>query len=390
MTSLKKLFLLDPTVVFLNHGSYGATPRPVFQAYQDWQLRLERQPVLFLGREFQGLVREARAALGEYLNADGNDLVYIPNATHGVNMIAHSLHLQPEDEILTSDHEYGACDYTWEFVCTKTDAKYIRQPVPIPVREEQEMVEQFWQGVTARTRVIYLSYITSTTALRFPVEEICRRARAAGILTVIDAAHAPGQIPVDLQELGADFLFGNCHKWMLAPKGSAFLFVRREVQHLVEPLIVSWGYHPTPDIATGSRFVDLLQWSGTRDPSAALTVPSAIQFMREQDWEEVRLQCHELLGDVIDRICDLVGLPPLYPLESKFYFQMGIAPLPPCDLVTLKNRLYDEYRIEVPLVQWQERQFIRVSIQGYNDQADADALLHALTVLLPQTASRVS
>ena len=382
MSSLKGYFLLDPHVVFLNHGSYGATPRPVFETYQGWQLRLERQPVLFLGREFNQLMYEARSILGAYLHVDADDMVFIPNATHGVNIIAHSLHLQPGEEILTTDHEYGACDFTWDFICSKTGARYIHQPIPLPVHSKDEIVDRFWQGVTPQTRVIYLSHITSGTALRLPVEEICQRARNAGILTVVDVAHSPGQIPVDLLALGADAATGNCHKWMLAPKGSAFLYVRPEIQHLVEPLVVSWGSHPTPEFTTGSRFVDLLQWTGTRDPAAALTVPAAIQFMREQDWEYVRLNCHQLLRQAIERVCELTDLQPLYPLDSDCYSQMGIAPLPPCDPAVLKSRLYDEYKIEIPVIQWQDRQFIRISIQGYNDQADVDALIHALTTLL--------
>ena len=384
MSALKKYFLLDPSVIFLNHGSYGATPKPVFEAYQNWQLRLERQPVLFLGRELPELMRESRAALGQYLNADADDLVYIPNATHGINIVARSLDLEPGDEILTTDHEYGACDYTWEFNSDKTGTQYIHQPIPLPVQTQEEILEGFWKGVTARTKVIYLSHITSSTALRFPVEEICRRAKERGILTIIDAAHSPGQLSVALQSLGADIVFGNCHKWMLAPKGAGFLYARREVQHLIQPLVVSWGTHPTPEIATGSRFIDIMQWTGTKDPSAALSVPAAIQFMQEHDWEEIRCQCHSLLWQAMERICDLTQMPPPYPLDSDLYSQMGIAPLPPSDLVALKVRLYDEYRIEVPLVEWQGHQFVRISVQGYNTQADVDALVEALRVLLPK------
>jgi isopenicillin-N epimerase len=383
MVPLKEYFLLDPTIVFLNHGSYGATPKPVFDAYQNWQRRLERQPVLFLGRELPALMRESRAALGEYLNADADDLVYIPNATHGINIVARPLKLGTGDEVLTTDHEYGACDYTWELVCEKTGAKYIHQHIPLPVRSKEEIIEYFWQGVTPRTKVIYLSNITSSTALRLPVEEICRRAKERNILTIVDAAHAPGQIPVDLQALGADVVFGNCHKWMLAPKGSAFLYARREVQDRIEPLVVSWGTHPTPEIATGSRFIDILQWTGTKDPTAALAVPMAIQFMYEHDWEQVRHRCHSLLQQAIERICDLTHLPPAYPLDSDFYSQMGIAPLPHSDLMTLKSRLYEEFNIEVPLTEWHDKQYIRISVQGYNTQEDVDALLEALKVLLP-------
>lgn len=384
MSSLKEYFLLDPSVVFFNHGSYGATPKPVFEAYQNWQRRLEHQPVLFLGRELPHLLRESRVTLGNYLNADADDLVYIPNATHGVNIVAHSLQLKPEDEILTSDHEYGACDYTWDFICGKTGARYVHHHISLPVRSNEAIIEEFWQGVTPRTKVIYLSQITSSTALRLPVEKICQKARQTGILTIIDAAHSPGQIPVDIQALDADIVFANAHKWLMNAKGSAFLYVRRELQERIEPLVVSWGYHATPDIATGSRFVDYLQWTGTKDPTAALTVPDAIQFMKDHDWDNVRRDCHQLLRDAIERICDLTGMPPLYPLDSEFYSQMGIAPLPLSDLMTLKARLYDEYKIEIPLTEWQDRQFIRISVQGYNTQEDIDALVSALEILLPQ------
>jgi len=387
MLPLKEYFLLDPEIVFLNHGSFGAAPKPVIEAYQNWQLRLERQPVLFLGRELDGLLHESRIALGEYLNADADDLVYIPNATHGVNIIAHSLQLRPGDEILTTDHEYGACDYTWEFICKKRGAKYVRQPISLPVHSEEEIVERFWSGITPHTRAIYVSHITSPTALRLPVDEICRRARGAGILTVIDAAHSPGQIPIDLQALNADMIFGNCHKWLLNVKGSGFLYLRRELQSLIEPLIVSWGYNPTPETTTGSRFIDLLQWTGTKDPTAALTVPTALQFMKDHDWDNVRCQCHALLRQAIERICELTKLSPLYPLDSDFYSQMGIAPLPASNLTVLKSRLYDEFKIEAPLIHWQDRQFIRISVQGYNTQMDVDTLITALQTLLPQVAA---
>lgn len=384
MSTLHQYFLLDPEVHFLNHGSFGATPRPVFDAYQDWQRRLERQPVLFLGREYDALLKESRQALGAYLHADADDLACIPNATHGANIIARSLDLQPGDEILATDHEYGACDYTWEFVCDKAGAKYIHQPISLPVHGEGEVVEQFWQGVTPRTKAVYLSHITSPTALRLPVEAICQRARQAGIISIVDAAHAPGQLPVDLSALGADVYFGNCHKWMLAPKGAAFLYVRHDLQSIIEPFIVSWGSHPTPETTTGSRFIDILQWTGTKDPAAALAVPAAIEFMHEHHWEQVRVECHALLRSAVERVCDLTDLPPLYPLDSDFYSQMAIAPLPPVDAALLKSRLYDEFKVELPITQYLGRQCVRISIQGYNTQEDVDALVDALAVLLPQ------
>ncbi len=381
MNPLRQNFLLDPQIHFLNHGSFGACPRPVFESYQHWQRRLERQPVLFLGREYDALLLESRRALGTYLNAAAEDLVYIPNATHGVNILAHSLQLKPGDEILTSDHEYGACDYTWEFACARSGASYRHQPLPFPFRTPEEVMEQFWAGVTPNTRVIYLSHITSPTAQILPIAPICARARQHGILTIIDAAHSPGQVPLDLQALGADFVTGNCHKWMLAPKGAAFLYARPQSQALVEPLVVSWGYGNDPRLGSGSRFIDILQWTGTKDPAAFLTVPDAIRFMQENDWENVRADCHRMLQQAIERICAFTGLAPLSP--PVFYRQMGIAPLPAkTDLAVLKTRLYDEFNVEVPLIDWQGRPFVRISVQGYNTQADLDALFNGLQRLL--------
>ncbi len=379
MLSLTEHFLLDPNVIFLNHGSFGATPREVFEAYQRWQYKLEQQPVQFIVRELLDHLKHARLKLGYYLHAPDDDLVFIPNATFGVNIIARSLALETGDEILTSGHEYGACDNAWSFICKKTGAAYIRQPIPLPLSSFGKIVEQFWQGVTPHTKVIFLSHITSPTALCLPVGEICRRARQAGIITIIDGAHAPGQIHLNLESLGADFYIGNCHKWMLGAKGSGFLYARKELQAIVEPLVVSWGWGENSPYTTGSGFIDHLEWWGTKDPSAYLSVPSAIQFMEQNDWQSVRQQCHQILHQALQRISDLTGLPPIYPDKDGYFHQMGVAPLPPIDdLVGFQTQLYKRYRIEVPCIQWNGRAFIRISVQGYNTQGDIDVLLNAL------------
>ena len=385
MDNLERYFMLDPKIIFLNHGSFGACPKPVFSKYLQWQQRLEQQPVLFLGREFSNYDLHARQILADALNTQANSIVFIPNATHGVNIIARSLRLSPGDIVLTTDHEYGACDYTWEYICQQTGASYVHQHIPLPAISGAQIVDGFWQAVTKQTRVIYLSHITSPTALCLPVQEICNRAREQGILTVIDGAHAPGQIDVDLSAIDADFYTGNCHKWMLSPKGAAFLYARPTAQELLEPLVVSWGYHTTPETTSGSRFIDLFQWSGTRDPAAALSVPSALEFMQANKWDVVHHKCHQLLVSAIDRICQLVSAPPLYPLDSDLFFQMGIAPLPAqVNIPELKRRLYDETNIEVPLITWNGQNFIRISIQGYNRASDIDQLLDALKRMLPQ------
>jgi isopenicillin-N epimerase len=247
------------------------------------------------------------------------------------------------------------------------------------------MLEQFWQGAPPRTKLIFLSHITSPTALRLPVAAICARARQAGIPTLIDGAHAPGQISLDLEAVAADWYTGNCHKWMLAPKGSAFLYARPEAQPLVAPLAVSWGYHATPETTAGSTFLDYLGWTGTHDPAAYLSVPAAIAFMAEHGWEQVRRDCHARLRQGLAELCERVDMPPPYPLDWDLYAQMGVAPLPPeTDLATLKTRLYDEFHIEVPLTEWNGRKFLRVSIQAYNTPGDLDALVAALQAALNQ------
>jgi isopenicillin-N epimerase len=310
--------------------------------------------------------------------------VYIPNATHGVNIVARSLKLKPGDEILTTDHEYGACNFTWDFICRKTGAVYKPQTIELPVISQEEVAEQFWSGVTPRTRVIFISHITSPTSLTFPVQRICKRAREAGVITLIDGAHAPGQLILDLFSLQADFYVGYCHKWMLSPKGAGFLYARSDVQYLIEPLIVSRGYQSSLASPRESTFIDFLQWTGTKDPAAALTVPTAIAFMKENHWDDVRARCHHLLRSAIKQICDQTRLPPLYPLESDFYYQMGTIPIPQVrDINELKSHLYNDYKIEIPCIEWNNRHFLRLSVQGYNSEDDIDKLVSALSKLLP-------
>jgi isopenicillin-N epimerase len=209
--ALRSDFLLEPGIIYLNHGSFGACPRPVFAAYQDWQARLESHPQFFM-RHLAEYLAESRARLAEYLGIQADDLVYFQNPTTALNAAIRSTRLQPGDEVLTTDHEYGAIDRTWRFVCQKTGATIVRQAIPLPVTSTAAVVDAVWAGVSERTRVISISHYTSPTALILPVEEICRRARAAGILTIVDGAHAPSQIPLDLSALGADFYAGSCHK----------------------------------------------------------------------------------------------------------------------------------------------------------------------------------
>ena len=384
MKNLKNYFLLDPDVIFLNHGSFGATPRPVFAEYQAWQLRLERQPVQFILNGLWDHLAEARQQLGHYVGAKANEIVFIPNSTFGLNVVARSLQLQADDEVLTTNHEYGACDNVWHFLSQKQGFHYVQQPISLPLVSKETLTEQLWQGVTPHTKIIFISHIASSTAVCFPIAEICRRAREAGILTIIDGAHAPGQVALDLQAIDPDFYFGNTHKWLCSPKGSAFLYTRPDKQSLVEPLVVGWGWGENRTLSFGSNFLDYTQWLGTNDLSAYLSVPAAIKFQEAHHWTAVRQQCHDLLTQAMHRICELTGLPPIYPDETGFYHQMATIPLPQLtDIDALKKELYQVYKIEVPVLMWNGRHFIRVSVQGYNTQSDLDSLVEALTEILP-------
>lgn len=383
MTSLRELFMLDPDVIFLNHGSFGATPRPVFEVYQTWLRRMEHQPVYFVDQELPELLATARQALGTYLNVDAGEVAYVPNATFGVNVVAQSLALGPGDEVLATDHEYGACDRTWHYFSQKRGFSYLRQPITLPATSSEQIIDHLWQGVTPRTKVIFISHITSPTALTMPVGRICAKAREAGILTLVDGAHAPGQIKLDLKEIGADFYVGNGHKWLCGPKGSAFLYTRQERQGLIEPLVVGWGWGEERTLTFGSDYLDYLQWWGTMYIATYLAIPAAIQFQAEHNWPAVREGCHSLARQAIQRIDGLTGLPSMYPDEPGWFHQMAIAQLPfIAELKSFKAQLYEQFKIEIPCIEWNDRQFIRVSVQGYNTQSDIEALLQALKTLL--------
>ncbi|MEJ2412807.1 MAG: aminotransferase class V-fold PLP-dependent enzyme [Anaerolineales bacterium] len=379
MDELRSHFLLDPTVTFLNHGSFGATPREVLEVYHDWQRRLESQPVKFLGRELPDLLRGARRALGRYLQADPDNLVFIPNATFGVNVIARTFNFQPGEELLTSDQEYGACENVWHYIGQRSGLKMVQRVIPLPLPPDDEIVDIIWSGVTKQTRLIFLSHITSPTAVRLPVEQICQRARKAGILTLIDGAHAPGQIELNLTDLGADFYTGNCHKWLMAPKGSAFLHIRPEHQDTIQPLVVSWGWGENCSYPSDSHLQAVLEWWGTKDPAAYLSVPEAIQFQTVHQWDDVREKCRKLLEETLEKIQRITGLPSLYGTEENRFCQVGAAFLPADSKPdTLQAWLYDKHRIEIPVIHWRDQWLIRPSVQGYNTEEDLEFLVEAL------------
>ena len=356
-------FLLDPDIVYLNHGGYGACSSEVFAEYQRWQRELEGQPTDFLLRKLNRwfwetspaprLLDSARASLATFVGASADDLVFVPSATSGLNAVIRSLRIRPEEEVLTTGHEYGAIMRTWKFVRAN-----------LVVCDPEDLVSQ----IGLRTRAILVSHLSSPTALVLPVEAICAAARKAGVLSIVDGAHAPGHIPLDVGAVGADVYAGNCHKWLCAPKGSGFLWARPEHQEWIEPLVISWGYHEEADF--GERH----SWPGTHDPSAYLAVPKAIEVHATFD-----LEAMASLADLAARGLSELGLEILPGVPAPF---MRAVELPHGNPHALWRRLYEEHRVEVPVYEWEGRRLLRVSIGPYNDESDVDRLVAALRVLL--------
>lgn len=375
---MRDLFLLDPGITFLNHGSFGACPREVFEAQHAWALAMERNPVDFLGRQSAALLAQSREALARALGASGADLVYVPNATTGVNIVAQSFPLAPGDEVLATDLEYGACEAAWQRACDRQGALYRRVTIPLPYDPAQAL-ERLLAAITPRTRLLFVSHITSATALTLPVQALCAAARERGIATLIDGAHAPGQIDLAIDAIGADFYIGNAHKWLCAPKGSGFLQARPEHHARLDATVVSWGYteaRPGDEAYLGrGPFERRLQWQGTRDLSAWLAVPSAIAFQARHDWPAVRQRCHALARHAHDELIHRHGLPPL--TSEAHWAQMVAIPVPAQDAGELQRRLWEESRIEVPVTTHAGQVFVRVSVQGYNTADDVDRLLAA-------------
>jgi isopenicillin-N epimerase len=385
--NLARQFLIREDVVFLNHGSFGACPRPVFQAYQNWQLELERQPVEFLGRNLTENMRGPRIKLAAELGTSADNIVGLTNATLGLNIVAQSLDLKPGDQILTTDHEYSALEKTWAYVCRKTGAEVVVVSIPLPLTSAKQFTDAILAGITDRTRVLFLSHITSPTALLFPIEQSIAEARKRGIWTVIDGAHTPGHIKLDLDAIGADFYAGNCHKWLMAPKGSAFLYTRPELQGMLNPLVISHGWTAGSKLAGAkgafgnSPFIDEIEMQGTRDPAAWLSVPAALDYRRDNDWWGVAAHCQALAQDTARRLSAITGLAPLSTPEFSAP-QMVAMPIPECDPLEVQKQLMDQYRIEIPVFKWQDRHIARVSVQGYNSRPQMDLLIEALANLL--------
>ncbi len=383
MNSIKAKFLLRPDITFLNNGSFGACPKEVFADYQKWQLELEQEPVQFITINSYTYLAESRKALSAYIHCDAEDIVFVTNPSYAVNIIAKSFVLQEGDEILTTNLEYGACEKTWNYYCKKSKATFVKAEIQLPIVSTESFIEQFFSGLTSRTKMVFISQITSTTGLVLPVAEICAKAKQLGLITFVDGAHTPGQLPLNLTELQADIFTGACHKWLMAPKGCSFLYIKKELQQLFDPLVVSWGYDSAKP--SSSLFLDYHQLQGTRDISAFLTIPKALAFMEENNWDEITKGSKKLVLDNASRFCALLGTQPLCPINETYLAQLFSIPIITNEPEKLQALLFQKYKIEIPVMVHFGKVYMRFSVQGFNTQEDLDILYAALQDILATT-----
>ncbi len=378
---------LDPEVVFLNHGAFGACPTAVLEAQQAFRQQLESEPLRFIMREYEPLLDRARNALANFVGADPANLVFVSNATTGVNSVLRSLSFSADDELLTTSHAYNACCNALKFVAERTGAKVVVAPIPFPLNSSEQIVEAILGQVTARTKLVLLDHVTSPTGLIFPLRLLIEALSSQGIDTLIDGAHAPGMLPLNLETLGGTYYTGNCHKWMCAPKGAGFLYVQPERQSQIRPLTISHGANSSR--TDRSRFQVEFDWVGTQDPTAYLCVESAIQHVEtlvENDWTKVRQHNHELTLEARQLLCEALGQPA--PCPDEMVGAIAAIPLPETFGVPtagvaidpLQDWLWNEFQIEVPIIPWvhPDQKLIRVSAQLYNDLGQYDYLAQAL------------
>jgi isopenicillin-N epimerase len=389
---LSDRWLLDPGVIFLNHGSFGATPKFVLEEQAKIRERIEIEPLLFFNYHYLDELDHARSELARFLGSRTDDLAFVVNATMGVNTVLRSLRLREGDELLVTDHEYNACRNAIDAVATATGSSVVVAPIPFPLQEEEEVIEAVLERVTPRCRLLLIDHVTSQTGLVLPIEKLVGEVQARGVDVLVDGAHAAGMVPLDLDSLGAAYYTGNCHKWLCAPKGAAFLHVREDRRDSVRPLVISHGANTT--CVNRSRFHLEHDWTGTRDPSAWLAVPAALRHMAsmvEGGWAEIRRRNRELALESRRVLCKALEIGP--PCPESMIGSLASLPLPDGDsgavnalfpFDRLQERLFQEHRIEVPVITWPEppRRLLRISAQLYNSAPQYIALSEALRRIL--------
>ncbi|MFO1054577.1 MAG: aminotransferase class V-fold PLP-dependent enzyme [Planctomycetota bacterium] len=390
---------LDPAVTFLNHGSFGACPRVVLEEQSRIRARMEREPVLFLHRELEPLLDAARAAVADLVRADADDIAFVVNATMGVNTVLRSLDLRAGDELLVTDQEYNASRNALDFVATRSGARVVVAKVPFPLQDPGEVLAAIEAKVTPRTRLLLIDFVTSQTGMILPIEDIVRAMAERGVDVLVDGAHAPGMVDLDLDALGAAWFTGNCHKWLCTPKGSAILHVRRDKQADIRPLVISHGANSGRK--DRSRFRIEADWIGTLDPSPWLCIPTALRFLGglfEGGFDGLRAHNRDLALYGRRLLCETLGIAP--PCPESMIGSLASVPIPdgtvpgspPLFLDPLHVALFETERIEVPVMNWPKppRRLLRISAQAHNHRSEYERLVAVLPRLLQHTGSRPS
>jgi isopenicillin-N epimerase len=382
-------WLLDPRIVFLNHGSFGACPEPVLQVQTEWRRRLERQPVQFLVRELEAHWDAARHTLAEFVGAPADDLVFVSNTTTGINTILRSLSFQPGDELMVTDQEYNATRNALNFVAERSGARVVVAKIPFPFRSEEELVQPVLDSLTPKTRLVLLDQVTSQTGVVLPIARLVRELNQRGVDTLVDGAHAPGMVPLDLQKLGATYYTGNCHKWLCAPKGAAFLYVPPARQEGIRPLTISHGANSARK--DRSRFLLEFAWTGTSDPTAWLAVPEALKFMAAAvpgGWPRIMERNRALVLAARKLVCRALEV--AEPCPEEFIGSLAAIPIPPApenarprlpfNEYPLQDGLRERHGIEVPIISWPAppQRVLRFSAQLYNSLPQYELLAQAL------------
>jgi isopenicillin-N epimerase len=377
--TLARHWLIDPDVVFLNHGSFGACPRAVLDAQNRLRSRMECQPLQFLARDLEGLLDEARGTLASFVGADAGDLAFVPNVTSGVNAVLRSIPIRAGDEVLVTDQAYGACRNALDFAAGRAGATVRVVPVPFPLAGPDDVLEAVVGAVAPRTRLALLDHVSSPTGVVFPIVRLVAELAARGVDTLVDGAHAPGMLPLDLRTIGAAYYAGNCHKWLCAPKGAAFLHVRRDRQAWVRPLTISHG--ATSPRTDRSRFHLEFDWTGSDDPTAYLCVAESIRFLGALlpgGWPALMAQNHALALEARDVLGQALSVEP--PTPDDMIGALAALPLPDGPSVALQETLLARFGIEVPIIPWPlpPGRLVRVSCQLYNTRAQYERLATAL------------
>ena len=377
----KNDFLLNNKIYYFNNGSYGACPWIIFNHYQNIQKTIEYQPVDFFQHQLILELDKSRTSLSSFVNCNKNDIILIKNATYAINCIIRSLDLDENDEIITTNHEYGACLNSLQFWQEQRKFKIKMLHYDLPLPADKDILLDIEKSITSETKVIFFSHITSLTSQIFPAKKICQLAEKHNILSIVDGAHSIGHIPLDLQDIGADYYFSNLHKWFFAPKGTAFLYTKPTEQKKIKPLITSWGWGQHQEMRSGNQYIDSNQFYGTDDLSSFICVPKCIKFFQENNIDEVSTRCNKLVKYFLSSVKEITGFPSLYNVHSN-YLKMGVVELPNTyNIDDLKKILYDKFSIEVPVVQWNEKQLIRISVWVYNTKSQIDYFLEVLKKL---------